>query len=149
MGAFLFTMKSFVIQTMKRELFDLPDYKLEIAQRRSEGKKKEEYYGPLNRLRCLMTWAIVVAFLNAAINVFLGNTTSPAVAWLCIGSSALSWSLVIGCLYFVSTNLGIMIDRSEKNAVELEASILEAAQKKALQEIVEGEENNAREQSSK
>ena len=135
-------MKSFVIQTMKRELFDLPDYKLEVAQRRSEGKKKEEYYGPLNRLRSLMTWAIVVAFINAAINVFLGNTTSPEVAWLCIGSSAFSWSLVIGCLYFVSTNLGIMINRSEKNAVELEESMLESAQKKALEGISENEESH-------
>ena len=68
MGTFLFTMKSFVIQTMKRDLYDKPEYQAVIAQRRREGKKNDSYYGQLNRLRSLMLWAIVVAFFKGIRN---------------------------------------------------------------------------------
>lgn len=113
MGTFLFTMKSFVIQTMKRDLYDRPEYQAAVAQRRKEGKKSDTYYGQLNRLRSLMLWAIVVAFFNAGIQVLYGNTDQEWMAWLCFVITGLSWALVLGCLLVVSHNLKEMIVISE------------------------------------
>ena len=83
MGTFLFTMKSFVIQTMKRDLYDKPEYQKAVAQRRKEGKTGDTYYGQLNTLRRLMFWAIVVAFLNAGVQVILGDTDREVLALFC------------------------------------------------------------------
>lgn len=117
MGAFLFTMKSFVIQTMKRDLYDQADYQGRITQRRDEGKG-DSYYGPLDRLRCLMFWAIVAAFLNAGLNVFLGHSDSPVLVWICMVSTAASWLMVLFCLFWVSKNLKSMIEIAEATALE-------------------------------
>lgn len=113
MGTFLFTMKSFVIQTMKRDLYDRPEYQAAVAQRRKEGKKRDTYYGQLNRLRGLMLWAIVVAFFNAGIQVLYGNTNQEWLAWFCFVITGLSWVLVLACLLVVSHNLKEMILISE------------------------------------
>jgi hypothetical protein len=113
MGTFLFTMKSFVIQTMKRDLYDKDEYQEQIAQRRKEGKKNDTYYGQLNRLRALMLWAIIVAFFNAGIQVLYGDTDQEWVAWACFVVTGVSWALVIACLMVVSHNLKEMIVISE------------------------------------
>ena len=122
MGTFLFTMKSFVIQTMKRDLYDKPEYQAVIAQRRKEGKKNDSYYGQLNRLRSLMLWAIVVAFFNAGVQVLYGNTDQEWLAALCFLVTGVSWVLVLACLMVVSHNLKEMIVISEGIARKSEST---------------------------
>jgi multisubunit Na+/H+ antiporter MnhF subunit len=101
---------------MKRDLYDNSEYQAEVAQRRKEGKKKDSYYGQLNRLRSLMLWAIIVAFFNAGIQVLYGNTNQDWLAALCFLVTGTSWILVLACLMVVSHNLKEMIVISEKIA---------------------------------
>lgn len=125
MGTFLFTMKSFVIQTMKRDLYDKEEYQQAVAQRRREGKKGETYYGQLDSLRSLMLWAIIVAFVNAGIQVAAGDTSQVWVVQVCFLVTTLSWLLVLASLFVVSHNLKEMIAISEKLAQKNENGIKE------------------------
>lgn len=120
MGTFLFTMKSFVIQTMKRDLYDKDEYQQAIAQRRGEGKKSETYYGQLNRLRSLMLSAIVVAFINAGVQVIFGDTNQLWIVQACFLVTGFSWILVLASLFVVSHNLKEMIAISERLAQKKE-----------------------------
>ncbi len=123
MGTFLFTMKSFVIQTMKRDLYDKEEYQQAVAQRRREGKIGETYYGQLDRLRSLMLWAIIVAFVNAGIQVVAGDTNQVWVVKICFLVTTLSWLLVLASLFVVSHNLKEMIAISEKLAQKNETGM--------------------------
>ena len=64
LASFLFTMKSFVIQTVKDKIYDSPSYRDKVKQRRDSGSRIE-YYGGLKRLSFLLKWTILIALVNA------------------------------------------------------------------------------------
>lgn len=114
LATFLFTMKSFVIATMKKELYDSEKYQAQIAQRRQEGKK-EKYYGPLNNLRKLLLVSIFSALISAVLQISVGFYQTVVAAWICFGSAGLSWIIVIYALIIISNNLNTMINNAEDN----------------------------------
>lgn len=117
LGTFLFTMKTFIIQTMKKDVYDDESYQKSIKYRRSTGLK-ESYYGSLKRFSFLMVAAIALAFVSAFVQISAGHSRSPAVIWFCLVVVSISWILVGWVLYLVARNLNAMLDRAEKTARE-------------------------------
>jgi hypothetical protein len=116
LGTFLFTMKTFIIQTMKREVYDRDIYQEKIAARRAEGKLKEAFYGQLINFKRLLFWTIVFAFINALLQLCLGYYKTKLCAIICFSSTGTSWILTIIALVLVSKNLSKMILISENMA---------------------------------
>lgn len=117
LGTFLFTMKSFIVSTMKADVYDQEDYQ-ELVRQRRKGGMDEEYYGPLKSFSKFITWSIVVAILNAFCQITLGYLNTPTAAAACFTSTVISWCLVGFVLHKVSSNLQTMIDRAEERAVK-------------------------------
>jgi hypothetical protein len=112
LGTFLFTMKTFVIQNLKKEVYDNQDYQERIYKRIKAGQK-ETYYGQLNSFRRLLFATILVAFLNAMLQITLGFIKTKGISILCFSTTAISWGLTIWCLFLVTLNLSEMIKINE------------------------------------
>jgi hypothetical protein len=113
LGTFLFTMKTFIIQTMKKEVFDKPFYKQQVMARINGGKPKDTLYGSLRNFKTVLFLAIITAILNAFFQVTVGYIDTDCAAWACFGSTLVSWSFVGGCLWLVSKNLTSMLKYGE------------------------------------
>lgn len=122
LGTFLFTMKSFIVSTMKTQVFDTPSYQDEVTARIASGEN-DQYYGPLKSFTRLMSWSIWMALGNALVQLILGVSDNAILVVVCASTTLLSWALVVIVLRKVSANLINMIDRAEKVAVERQANL--------------------------
>lgn len=113
LGTFLFTMKTFIVQTMKKEIYDNPEYQKDILARIREGMKDEKVYGQLKNFKRLIFWTIIIAFINALLQLTLGYFETVTVTVICFTMTGISWVLAIVALILVSVNLSRMIDISE------------------------------------
>lgn len=113
-GAFLFTMKSFIVLNMKKEVYDQPAYHEMIRFRRSRGKKERLYSG-LGQLKVLLYWSIILALVNALGQVTLGYIAKPWAVLSALGLTVFSWGLVGFSLFHVSRNLTLMLQFGEDN----------------------------------
>ena len=121
LASFLFTMKSFVIQTIKEKLYDTESSKSKVKQRRdSESVPKTEYYGALKRLSFLLKWTILVALINSILQLTLSYFNSPWVALVCLTTSLLTALLFSLVVWIVSENISDFITNSEREAQEKE-----------------------------
>jgi formate hydrogenlyase subunit 4 len=121
LASFLFTMKSFVIQTIKEKIYDKKSYKDKVKQRRdSESVPKTEYYGALKRLSFLLKWTILIALINAIFQLTLSYFSSPWFAVICLVTSAVTALLFFVVVWIVSENINDFISNSEAEAQDSE-----------------------------
>jgi len=117
LSTFLFTMKSFIIQTMKSDVYDKDHYQNAIAERNQHGEKKG-FYSSLVNFSSFMTLAISMGIFNAFLQITLGYFDSEILVWVCLSSTIISWGIVAWVLYLVSTNMTSMLAIAEDLAVE-------------------------------
>lgn len=115
LGTFLLSMKTFIIQTMKKEIYDQEWYIEHIKKRQKEGDNRG-VYAPLKNLTNVLLFSILSAFLNAAIQASIGYICHPWAAIICITTTIFAWLLVLAATILVSNNLRLMLSISEKNA---------------------------------
>lgn len=114
LGTFLFTMKTFMIQTIKKEIYDTSEYQDNIRKRLINGQSNVGYYSPLKRLSRLITASILLAIVNACLQITIGYVERSWVSWLCLTTTLLSWGLVASVLMMVSKNMIEMLEISER-----------------------------------
>lgn len=113
LGTFIFTMKSFIIQTMKKEVYDNESYIQEKLPLKETGDING-IYDQLKLLAGLLKWAIWLSFASAAMHITIGFIGSKWSSSICIIATILSWIVVATSVYFVSENLKLMINYSEE-----------------------------------
>jgi hypothetical protein len=118
LGTFLFTMKSFIIQTIKKEIYDHKRHKELARNFASDSGEKPVYYKGLRNLSRLIFWSISIALLNALFQISIGYIDHPAASIFCLATSVISWSILAFVLYQVGGNMTDMIDYAEKDAQE-------------------------------
>jgi hypothetical protein len=119
LASFLFTMKSFAIQTLKVNIYDKESNFDRVRQRRKSGRATD-YYGGLRQLALLLKWTIFLALSNAMSQLFLSGFKSEWISLFCLLLSIVTITLFICVVWIVSNNIKDMIDDSEKKAVEAE-----------------------------
>jgi uncharacterized membrane protein len=115
LASFLFTMKSFVIQTVKEHIYDTDHHKNKVKQRRKSGAQTE-YYGGLKRLAMLLKWTIILALVNSIMQISLSGFESPWLSFLSLLVSVLTAVLFFMVVWIVSENISDMIISSENKA---------------------------------
>lgn len=115
LASFLFTMKSFVIQTVKENIYDTDYHKNKVRQRRKSGAKTE-YYGGLKRLARLLKWTIFLALGNSIMQLSLSGFESPWLSLFSLFVSCITAVLFFIVIWIVSENISDMINTSESNA---------------------------------
>jgi hypothetical protein len=118
LGTFLFTMKTFIIQTIKKEVYDHPRHQ-ELAEDLAKDRNEEpSYYCGLKNLSSLILQAIVLALINAFIQISVGYIGHPATASACLISSIISWLAFSRVLFEVGRNMSDMFDYAERDATK-------------------------------
>ncbi|WP_135382169.1 hypothetical protein [Vibrio tasmaniensis] len=115
LASFLFTMKSFVIQTVKDKIYDNPSYKDKVKQRRESGSNVE-YYGGLKRLSFLLKWTILTALMNSMFQLCLSPFNNVWLAVICLFSSLITGLLFFIVVWIVSENMRDLIEQAEQKA---------------------------------
>ena len=116
LGAFLFSMKSVIMKTMKEDYYDREEYQDNIKQRRSIGQKIG-YYSQLKNFSKLLISAICISFLSALSQITLGYIELKPVIYFCLSLAVVSWLLVGVAIYFVSVNWAKALDMAEEIAI--------------------------------
>lgn len=119
LASFLFTMKSFVIQTVKDKIYDTDSYRDKILQRRRSGANVE-YYGGLKRLAFLLKWTILLSLINAMFQLVLTIFNCVWLALLCLFTSAITGALFFFVVWVVSENIRDLISHAEQKAEDRE-----------------------------
>lgn len=118
LGTFLFTMKSFIIQTVKKEVYDTKEYQEERESMRLTAREKYadkfEPYTQLKSFAALMKAAILIAFLNAFLQISVGYAENVYAASICLLSSLVSWGFVAVVIHQVANNMQQMIQIAER-----------------------------------
>ncbi|MEZ9016345.1 hypothetical protein AB6E79_05470 [Vibrio lentus] len=115
LASFLFTMKSFVIQTVKDKIYDAPSYRNKVKQRRDSGSNVE-YYGGLKRLSFLLKWTILIALINSMFQLCLSPFNSVWLAIICLFTSVITGLLFFSVVWIVSENMRDLIEQAEQKA---------------------------------
>ncbi|GEA61030.1 hypothetical protein VCO01S_22230 [Vibrio comitans NBRC 102076] len=115
LASFLFTMKSFVIQTVKDKIYDSPSYRDKVKQRREAGSRVE-YYGGLKRLSFLLKWTILVALINSMLQLCLSPFNNVWLAIICLFTSVITGFLFFSVVWIVSENMKDLIEQAEQKA---------------------------------
>ncbi len=109
LGAFLLTLKTFIIIGMKSYVYDDEKYiKLYKERLESEGESDEELkriYVPLRQLSNVIYYAIVVSLLTAVAQVSLGLIDSILTTFICLWLVVFSTLLLFKCLRLIKQNI--------------------------------------------
>jgi small-conductance mechanosensitive channel len=116
LGTFLFTMKTFIIQTIKKEIYDQPIYKAKIENEAKLSGKSLKYYRSLRLLSRLIFFAIIAALINAFLQITLGYVDCAIAAYTCLLSSFFSWFLFALVLFQVGNNMSDMLAYAEEDS---------------------------------
>lgn len=119
-GTFVFTMKSFIVQTMKKEVYEKEkyrDYVTQIHKFKLTAKKNTEnqlsIFAPLRNLSNALTACISMAFLNAALLISKADTACTTLGILIFLFNLMTWLALAFAVYSVTSNLQKMLDFSE------------------------------------
>lgn len=115
LASFLFTMKSFVIQTVKDKIYDTSSYRDKVKQRRESGSNVE-YYGGLKRLSFLLKWTILTALMNSMFQLCLSPFNNVWLAIICLFTSLITGLLFFIVVWIVSENMKDLIEQAEQKA---------------------------------
>lgn len=116
LGTFLFTMKTFIVQTLKKEVYDHDSHKKRIEDRASQAGISPEYFKSLRRLANFMMLSIYLALMNAFFQITIGYIDSKWAAIFCILTSLISWFVFTIVLYLVGANMNDLLDFAEEDA---------------------------------
>lgn len=116
LGTFLFAMKSLILQTVKREVYDNPYHQDKVASRSMKLGETPKYYAGLSRFSKLIISAISLSLLNAFVQVLSGFFVSFGFSLASLILTAICWSVFAWVLYQSSENISSIIDYAQNEA---------------------------------
>jgi len=114
LGAFLLTLKTFIIIGMKSYVYDDERYiKLFEKKRKLNGgghEKEDNIYAPLMQLSNMLYYAIVFSLVSAIAQVSLGLINSVWAAFICVWLVTFSTFLLFNCLRLIKQNIDVWLN---------------------------------------
>jgi len=101
---FLFTVKTFIVIHIKKEIYDTEGYLSRVTSRRLLNKNLS-VYGPLQRLSSLLFWSVVVSLVTATSQLTIGLWPEWWAAALCICFAVATIVLLLTDLVIIRRNL--------------------------------------------
>lgn len=108
-GAFLLSLKTFIVMTMKVNIYDTKSYEDNWKNQLALDPKVGPRYRGLKRLNDCLFNSILASLTAAVAQVSIGLVGGVAVTILCVWLCALSVIYLTFCLYLVKRNLDSII----------------------------------------
>jgi hypothetical protein len=104
LGAFLFSLTTFIVIKMKEGVYDTPCYN-EILEKRKSINPNLSHYSPLRRLSHLLFASVLSALLTSVSQFSIGLINHWITIYLCLWLAFFSMTLMFISLYHVKDNL--------------------------------------------
>lgn len=104
LGGFIFSLKAFILVTMKQNVYDSKIYEdkwLEL----NKGGTGEAYFSPLKELNSVLYMTVLLSILSAILNITIGLLPVIAVVYICIFSAFYATGFLILSLWLIKGNL--------------------------------------------
>lgn len=108
-GGFLMTGKTFILVTMKQNVFDDDSYK-EVFRKMSKHDNSLSLYGPLIQLKNILYWSVVLTIIAAVAQLSIGLIPHWSASIFSVFISIFSIIMVIDGLNLIKKNLDYWID---------------------------------------
>lgn len=103
-SAFLFSLKTFIIVTMKQNVYGTPEYKAEWEEKKKLNSELKRYT-PLRNFALLLFFAVLVSLLAAISQFTVGLLDNPLAAIVSISFAVWSISMIFVSLVYLQVNL--------------------------------------------
>lgn len=115
LGAFLLSLKTFIIISMKSHVYDSKSYKehheKEMRKEGIEGDaSKKRLYAPLQQLSDFIYYAIVFSLLAAVFQVSIGLIESVYATFFCLWIVVFATVLLFNCLRLIKQNIDVWLN---------------------------------------
>lgn len=104
LGGFIFSLKAFILVTMKQNVYDSEIYEkqwLEVNDNRSG----EAYFLPLKELNSVLYMTVLLSIFSAILNITIGLLPKIFVVYVCIFSAFTAIIYLIVSLWLIKRNL--------------------------------------------
>ncbi len=115
LSGFLFSVKTFIVINIKRELYDSELYRRRILDLRKVNPNLP-FYGPLVRLSHLLFSSVVLSLTTAVAQLTLGFIQSPVTVAICLLLAATTIVVLAKVMFIIRSNLLQWIGFYEKLA---------------------------------
>lgn len=112
LGTFIFAMKTFIIQTIKKEVYDTAWYGERLRQHRASDR-----YGPIRRLAWMLIITVSVCFGSAILNGLAIITQVGAIQVLALAAAAAMFILATAAILIVSKNTLFMLGEEAEREI--------------------------------
>lgn len=112
LGAFLLTLKTFIIIAMKSYVYDDKKYieRFEKHFKCKSSVSSTSIYAPLKQLSNMLYYGIICSIIAAVAQVSIGLIDSIWAAILCVWLVAFSTLLLFNCLRLIKQNIDVWLD---------------------------------------
>ncbi|MDP2127229.1 MAG: hypothetical protein Q8K97_07605 [Pseudohongiella sp.] len=114
-GGFLLSMKTFILISMKRQVYDSKEYVDQINERRSLNKSLT-HYGPLERLGNFLFYSVLFALIAAACQLTFGLSENPLSIAVALVFAMNALILMLVSLVIIKQNMSMWYGHIEKSS---------------------------------
>jgi len=109
LGGFLLSLKTFIVVTMKENVYDTDKYKKNFEDK-VKINPDLKLYKPLQELSDFLFYAILASIVSALLQMTLGLYPHWIPALIAITSSVFAMVLLLNCLFLIKRNLDSWFD---------------------------------------
>jgi len=109
LGGFLLSLKTFIVVTMKENVYDNIDYKEDFEEKLKLNPELKRY-GPLQELSDYLYYAILASIISALLQMTLGLYPYWVPALIAISSAVFAMVLLISCLVLIKRNSDVWFE---------------------------------------
>ena len=113
LGGFLMSLKTFIIVTMKENLYENERYRAKWEDAKRNDPKTPSLYYPLRQLSDLLYYSIFSSIVAAALQMTIGLINHWVAAAICIYSAIIALLFLIDALLIIKKNLNIWFEYLE------------------------------------
>lgn len=116
LGSFLFTMKSFTLVNLKKEIYDKPRYQADfILKVEKSGLDPSGFLLPFKNLSNLLLIAVFSSLLTSVAQISFGMIDNIFLVSICISMAIFTLQIVLFAIYWLKRNIDVWIDYLEKD----------------------------------
>jgi len=104
LGGFLLSLKTFIVVTMKENVYDSDKYKKNFKDKQKLNSSLK-LYAPLQELSDLLFYAILASIISALLQMTIGLYPYWVAAMIAISSSIFAMVLLLASLHLIKRNL--------------------------------------------
>ncbi|WP_180082964.1 hypothetical protein [Acinetobacter sp. YH12102] len=105
LGGFIFSLKAFILVTMKQNVYDNDFYEKKWLDLNKGNECRKAYFLPLRQLNEALYLTVLLAIISSIINITIGLLPNIYVVYVCIFTSLWASIYLVQSLYLVKRNL--------------------------------------------